>query len=126
MSKVDADTPCSAARLSNSGATAEVILIHCADASVTSVIGSIGIEPDTAMQTYGEYSLRIRLEGGESMGSLRGAAQRPAGVLDGRRVSPRRGKGLLTADEAGQVRRWIADQTPDQLKLPFAEYYSCV
>src|SRR3954447_17471365 len=26
------------------------------------------------------------------------------GVLDGRRVSPRRGKGLLTAEEAGQVR----------------------
>ena len=25
------------------------------------------------------------------------------GVLDGRRVSPRRGKGLLTAEEAGQV-----------------------
>src|SRR4029077_1915369 len=29
------------------------------------------------------------------------------GVLDGRRVSPRRGKGLLTAAEAGQVKRWI-------------------
>src|SRR3954452_6845098 len=27
-----------------------------------------------------------------------------AGVLDGRRVSPRRDKGLLTAEEAGQVR----------------------
>jgi transposase len=51
-------------------------------------------------------------------------AQGAAGVLDGRRVSPRRGKGLLTADEAGQVRRWIADQTPDQLKLPFALWTS--
>ena len=42
------------------------------------------------------------------------------GVLDGRRVSPRRGKGLLSADEARQVRGWIPDRTPDQLKLPFA------
>ena len=45
-------------------------------------------------------------------------------MLDGRRVSPRRGKGLLTAEEAGQVRRWIADRTPDQLKLPFALWTS--
>jgi transposase len=42
------------------------------------------------------------------------------GVLDGRRVSPRRGKGLLTAEEAGQVRGWIAEGTPDRLELPFA------
>ena len=32
-------------------------------------------------------------------------------VLDGRRVSPRRGKGLLTAEEAGEVRVWIRDRT---------------
>ncbi len=47
-------------------------------------------------------------------------AQGEDGVLDGRRVSPRRGKGLLTAEEAGQVQGWISDRTPDQLKLPFA------
>jgi transposase len=46
------------------------------------------------------------------------------GVLDGRRVSPRRGKGLLSADEAGQVRAWIVEQTPDQLGLPFALWTS--
>jgi transposase len=46
------------------------------------------------------------------------------GVLDGRRVSPRRGKGLLTADEAGQVRGWLTGQTPDQLGLPFALWTS--
>ena len=50
--------------------------------------------------------------------------QGEAGVLDGRRVSPRRGKGLLTADEAGRVRGWIADKMPDQLKLPFALWTS--
>ncbi len=42
------------------------------------------------------------------------------GVLDGRRVSPRRGKGLLTAEEADKVRGWIAAGTPDALGLPFA------
>ena len=38
-------------------------------------------------------------------------AQGEDGVLDGRRVSPRRGKGLLTADEARRVQGWIADKT---------------
>ena len=51
-------------------------------------------------------------------------AQGDDGVLDGRRVSPRRGKGLLTAQEAGQVQGWIRDRTPDQLKLPFALWTS--
>jgi transposase len=51
-------------------------------------------------------------------------AQGEDGVLDGRRVSPRRGKGLLTADEAGKIQCWIADKTPDQLKLPFALWTS--
>ena len=46
------------------------------------------------------------------------------GALDGRRMSPRRGKGRLTAEEAGQVRGWISDGTPDQLDLPFALWTS--
>jgi len=46
------------------------------------------------------------------------------GLLDGRRVSGRRGKGALTAEQARQVRRWIADRTPDQLQLPFALWTS--
>src|SRR3712207_2672191 len=50
--------------------------------------------------------------------------QGEGGLLDGRRVSPRRGKGLLTADEASQVRAWIVEQTPDQLELPFALWTS--
>lgn len=41
-------------------------------------------------------------------------------MLDGRRTSPRRGKGLLTTEEAGQVRGWIAAGTPDRLGMPFA------
>jgi transposase len=43
-----------------------------------------------------------------------------AGGLDGRRVSPRRGKGLLTEEEAGQARAWIIGTTPDQQGLPWA------
>jgi transposase len=46
------------------------------------------------------------------------------GVLDGRRVSPRRGRGRLTADEAAKVQGWIRDRTPDQRKLPFALWTS--
>ena len=48
------------------------------------------------------------------------------GLLDGRRVSPRRGKGSLTESEVKTVRSWIADKTPDQLKLPFALWTSRV
>ncbi len=51
-------------------------------------------------------------------------AQGEAGLLDGRRVSGRKGQGALTAEEARQARRWIADKTPDQLKLPFALWTS--
>ena len=46
------------------------------------------------------------------------------GVLDGRRVSPRRGKGALSADEADRIRRCIVEQAPDQLGLPFALWTS--
>jgi len=42
------------------------------------------------------------------------------GVLDGRRVSPRRGEGLLTADEAAHSGGWLTGRTPDRLGLPFA------
>jgi transposase len=50
--------------------------------------------------------------------------QGEAGVLDGRRVSPRRGKGILSAEEADRIRRWIVEQTPDQLGLPFGLWTS--
>ena len=46
------------------------------------------------------------------------------GVLDGRRVSPRRGKGILSVEEADQIRQWIIEQTPDQLELPFGLWTS--
>src|SRR4051794_12700878 len=46
------------------------------------------------------------------------------GLLGGRRVSPRRGRGRLTGDEARQARGWIAEGTPDRLGLPFALWTS--
>ncbi len=46
------------------------------------------------------------------------------GLLDRRRVSPRRGQGRLTEDEARQVRDWIAEGTPDRLELPFGLWTS--
>ena len=39
-------------------------------------------------------------------------AQGEDGVLDGRRVSPRRGKGLLTAEEAAKCRAGSATGRP--------------
>jgi len=40
-------------------------------------------------------------------------------LLDGRRVSSRKGQGLLTAAEAKRVQGWIKDKCPDQMKLPY-------
>src|SRR4051812_8803989 len=62
-------------------------------------------------QTVNTWVKRHREQGGD-------------GLLDGRRVSPRRGKGRLSAEEAGQVRAWIVEQTPDQLGLPFGLWTS--
>jgi transposase len=62
-------------------------------------------------QTVNTWVKRHREQGGD-------------GLLDRRRVSSRRGKGILSADEAGQVRAWIVGQTPDQLGLPFALWTS--
>jgi transposase len=62
-------------------------------------------------QTVNTWVKRPRGQGGD-------------GLLDGRRVSSRRGKGILSADEAGQIRAWIVERTPDQLGLPFALWTS--
>jgi len=51
-------------------------------------------------------------------------AKGEAGLLDGRRVSSRRGQGHLTPDEAWQVQGWIVEHTPDQLELPFGLWTS--
>ena len=40
-------------------------------------------------------------------------------LLDGRRLSSRRGQGRLTPLEARRVQGWVRDKCPDQLKLPY-------
>jgi transposase len=62
-------------------------------------------------QTVNSWVKRHREQGGD-------------GLLDGRRVSPRRGKGRLSAEEAGQIRAWVVEQTPEALGLPFALWTS--
>ena len=47
-------------------------------------------------------------------------AQGQDALLDGRRVSPRRGKGLLTAAEAGQIQGWLCDRRFNHVQGPFA------
>lgn len=42
------------------------------------------------------------------------------GLKDGRRVSSRKGTGILTESEARRVRAWITVKCPDQMQLPFA------
>jgi transposase len=42
------------------------------------------------------------------------------GLLDGRRISSRKGRGSLTAGESRRIQGWIKDKCPDQMKLPFA------
>jgi transposase len=49
-----------------------------------------------------------------------------AGLLDGRRISGRKGHGLLTHAEAKRVRGWITDKCPEQLKLPYVLWTSGV
>jgi transposase len=71
--------------------------------SQTEAARAVGVQ----RQTVNIWLKRYRAQGEESL-------------LDGRRVSPRRGKGILTAEESRKVQRWIGDKMPDQLKLPFA------
>lgn len=51
---------------------------------------------------------------------LRHRDEGAAGLRDGRRISARKGSGILTAVEARRVQGWIRDKMPDQMKLPFA------
>jgi transposase len=62
-------------------------------------------------QTVNSWVKRHREQGGD-------------GLLDGRRVSPQRGRGRLSAEEAGQIRAWVVEQTPEGLGLPFGLWTS--
>jgi transposase len=78
---------------------------------------------------------KTQAEAAEAVGTQRQAVNRwlkrhakagETALLDGRRVSPRKGKGLLTAAEAGRVQSWLRDKCPEQLKLPFSLWTTAV
>ena len=84
-----------------------IVLVEQNGMSQAAAAGAVGVQ----RQTVNIWLKRYRQQG-------------EAGLLDGRRVSGRKGQGALTADQARQLRRWIAEKTPDQLKLPFALWTS--
>jgi len=51
---------------------------------------------------------------------LRHRDEDAAGLRDGRRISSRKGSGILTAVEARRVQGWITYKCPDRLQLPFS------
>lgn len=84
-----------------------IVLVERDGASQAAAARAVGVQ----RQTVNVWLRRYRAQG-------------EAGLLDGRRVSGRKGQGALSVAQARQVRRWIADRTPDQLKLPFALWTS--
>jgi transposase len=73
--------------------------------------------------TVGKSQMEAAQAVGASRQTVNGWLKRHAkagepALLDGRRVSPRKGKGKLTAAEAKRVQGWIRDKCPEQLKLP--------
>ena len=82
----------------------------------------IGRDAQEALRARAVYLVLIQrktqAEAAEAVGVRRLAVSRwmkrhakagEAGLLDGRRVSPRKGKGLLTAAEARRVQGWLQD-----------------
>jgi transposase len=91
----------------------------------------IGRDAQEALRARAVYLVLIQRktqsEAAEAVGVRRLAVSRwmkrhakagEAGLLDGRRISPRKGKGLLTAAEARRVQGWLRDKCPEQLQLP--------
>lgn len=94
---------------------------------------SIGRDAQEALRARAVYLVetqgKTQAEAGEAVGASRQtvnlwlkrhAKAGEAALQDGRRVSARKGKGLLTATEAQQIKAWVTDKCPEQLKLPFA------
>ena len=94
---------------------------------------SLGRDAQEALRARAVYLVetlgKTQAEAGEAVGASRQtvnlwlqrhATAGSAALLDGRRVSARKGKGLLKAAEAQRIRAWITDKCPDQLKLPYA------
>jgi len=79
-----------------------VFLVHTVGKTQAEAAQAVGVHRQTVNQWMKRHA-----RAGES------------GLLDGRRVSARKGKGKLTAAEAVRVQRWIRDKCPDQLKMSY-------
>ena len=100
---------------------------------------SLGRDGQEALRTRAVYLVSVlgksQGEAAEAVGASRQtvnqwmkryAALGEEALCDGRRVSARKGQGLLTPAEAERVRGWITDQYPEQLDLPHALWTSGV
>ena len=100
---------------------------------------SRGRAAQEALRTQAVYLVRrvgkTQAEAAEAVGVSRQVVNRwlrrhaqggDEALLDGRRVSPRKGRGLLTVAEAKRVQGWIRDKCPDQLKLPYVLWTTAV
>jgi transposase len=100
---------------------------------------SLGRDAQEALRTRAVFLVRelgmSQGEAAEVVGASRQVVNRwlsryeatgDAGLLDGRRISGRKGHGLLTQAEAKRVRSWITDKCPEQLKLPYVLWTSGV
>jgi len=84
---------------------------HCAPARVYLVIETGAPQGEAAAVGVSRQVVKRWMQ--------RYAADGDAGLLDGRRLSARKGKGALTAAEARRVQGWIRDKCPEQLKLSY-------
>ena len=100
---------------------------------------SRGRAAQEALRTQAVYPVRrvgkTQAEAAEAVGVSRQVVNRclkrhaegvEDALLDGRRVSPRKGRGLLTPAEARRVQGWIRDKYPDRFKLPYVLWTTAV
>jgi transposase len=93
---------------------------------------SLGRDAQEALRNRAVYLVvharKSQGEAAEAVGASRQVVNRwiqrylamgDGGLLDGRRISSRRGRGLLTAAESRRVQGWLMDKCPEQLKLPY-------
>jgi transposase len=93
----------------------------------------LGIEAQEALRRRAIYLVETEKQSQQLAGSAVGVSRQTvniwlklyrlsgeSAIRDRRRISHRKGQGLLNEKESAQVREWIRDKYPEQLKLPFA------
>jgi transposase len=93
----------------------------------------LGIEAQEALRRRAIYLVETEKKSQQAAGDAVGVSRQAvngwvkayktsgeSSIRDGRRISHRKGKGALSPQESGQIRKWIEGKHPEQLKLPFA------